>query len=173
MAHLGADLSRMLQQLGPREPDEAPRLSLPQLRVSNQKQQLLPVQQPQPMQNRIPVLRQPNGADVAASSHRILLRQSMQTQLPGTSPAAEAPASEHSKEGSIVMLPCHDSVGALSAPLQKPVFAKHKRVGPQLPSKTPAGSKAGPSGAKVGSTAEHSTCRVCPIPNSRNLTPVH
>lgn len=156
MAHLGADLSRMLKQLDPGEPDEATRLSLPQMRASNQKQRLLPAQQPQPKQRRVPALRQPGGADVAASSQHEMLRQSTQTQLPGESSAADSPAPEQSKEG--CMLPCQGAAGFLGISPQRPVFAKHKRPVPQFLAKSPAGSRAAPSGAKVGNTAKHSTC---------------
>ena len=158
VAHLGVNLLRMLQQLSPGVSDEAPRLTHPQMRASNQKQQLLPAQQPQPIQRRTLAPRQPNGADMAASSHPETPKQSMQIQIPGESAAPEYQIPEQSKEGSMVMLPCHGTAGALSAPLQKPVFAKHKRPGHQPLPKPPAGSKAGPSGAKVGSTAKHSMC---------------
>lgn len=164
MAHLGADLSCMLLQLGPSEPNETPSLKTPEMRPSNHQQQALPVPavQPQPKQMHTPALHQPGSADITLASKSWLKERgpSMQMQTPGESPAMTTPAFQQSSSKDGIMRPCQITLGALETQPQKPVFAKHKRPGPQpLPlAKPPAGRKAAPSGAKVSSAASYIIC---------------
>ena len=140
----------MLLQLGPNKPDETPCLSLPQMRARNLQQQ------PQPKQRRTPALGEPGGAVVASRSQHGAHPHSTQMQLSGRSPAAPKPANEQSSRDN--MLPRQVTSGAVNTLPQKPLFAKHKRPGPQLIAKHPPGSKAALPGAKVGNTACHLAC---------------
>ena len=150
----------MLLQLAPSEPDEAPSLKTPEMRPSNHQQQALPAVQPQPRQVTTPALHQPGSADIrlaAKSWHKERGHSMQQMQTPKESPAAAAPPFQQSSSKDS-MRPCQITSGALDALPQKPVFAKHKRPGPQPQIKPPAGKKAGPSGVKVGSAASYTTC---------------
>ena len=141
----------MLLQLSHAEPEEAPKPSIPQLRASHQQQQTVPTQSAQPKQpGRAPALQRTAGSDMAARSKQTALTPETHMLPAGNALEMITETLEQSSKG---MLPCHSALGAQRASRtqpQKPVFGKHKRLGPPFQAKDPAGSKAIPSRIKVG-----------------------
>ena len=140
----------MLLQLGPGEPKEAPKTSVPQLRGSSHQQpQLLPHKQPARQAPALAVCG-PAGAEVAARSQPGLRSTQTQAKAALTLPLAGFPGQKHDSQlgGG---LPAHSATGGQ---VQKPVFAKHKRRGPQPQAKAPIEAKAVPLAAKVPNAPE-------------------
>lgn len=148
VAYLGANLSRMLLNLEPGESSAAPVCSVPQLRASRQQQERLSSQplKPPAKQGSAPALRRPAGADVAARWQHAAPESALQALPVVDPPVASCLASHHSSTGAV---PGFGPAGTSAPQLQKPVFSKHKRPGPQLQARATPAAKAAPSGVKV------------------------
>ena len=159
VAHLGADLSRILQQLPPLVPMSGPpATSIPQLRASNQKQQTLSVHAPQQQQ---PARHSGTGMQEQAAL-RPLLRSSA---LPQQNGLVMSSGGGTSMQGHAALSPflggCspltqhgaapsnNSTVAGTSSQMQKPTFANHKRPGPQLQPKRPPAAQAATTALKV------------------------
>ena len=152
VAHLGADLSRMLQQLPPPVPMTGPQAaSIPQLRASNQKQQALCVHAPQQQQ--------PARQSGAGMQGRTALRPLVgSSALPQQSGMAMSSGTVTSMRGHAALSPFlggssphaqHGAAPAISSQMQKPTFANHKRPGPQLQPQCPPAAQASTTALKV------------------------
>ena len=159
VAHLGADLSRMLQQLPPPVPITGPpAASIPQLRASNEKQQALSVHTPQQEQ----LLRQSGTNMQGRAALRPLLgssalpRQSGMAMSSGNETSMQGRAalspflggiSPHAQHGAV---PPHNStIAGTNNQMQKPTFANQKKPGPQLQPRRPPAAQTATTALKV------------------------
>ena len=159
VAHLGADLSRMLQQLPPPVPMTGlPAASIPQLRASNQTQQTLSVLAPQQQQP----ARQSGTGMQGQAALRPLPGSSALPQRSGMAMSSGAATNmqsfddlrpiilkrnPHAQHGAV---PSHNStIAGTNNQMQKPTFANHKKPGPQLQPKRPPAAQAATTALKV------------------------
>ena len=159
VAHLGADLSRMLQQLPPPVPMTGlPAASIPQLRASNQKQQTLSVPAPQQQQP----ARQSGAGMQGQAALRPLLGSSALPQRGGMAKSSGAGTSMQGRAALSPFLggsspnmqhgaiPSYNStIAGTNNQMQKPTFTHHKRPGPQLQPTRPPAAQAAATALKV------------------------
>ena len=140
----------MLLQLGPGEPREASKASVPQLRASSHQQPQLLLHKTPARQASDMAAHEPAGAEVAARSQPGPHSTQMQGKAALTLPLAGFPGQKQDSQSGARLA----AQSAAGGQVQVPVFAKHKRPGLQPQAKPPTLAKAVPSAAKVSNAPE-------------------
>jgi hypothetical protein len=140
----------MLLLLGPGEPREASKVSVPQLRASSHQQPQLLLHTPPARQAPALAARGPAGAEVAARSQPGPHSTQTQAKAALTFPFAGFPGQKQDSQSGGRLA----AQSAAGGQVQVPVSAKHKRPGLQLQAKPPTVAKAVPSAGKVSNAPE-------------------